>query len=87
MLIDGSSLLAELGVRPEDLARAIRADIREKTGCCASVGMGTSCLKKAIFTLRALELGVTDLLLRVQHPAGSAGHPEGQARRVLLPKI
>ncbi len=40
MLIDGSTLLAELGISPEDLAKAIRADIKEKTGCCASVGMG-----------------------------------------------
>lgn len=40
MLIDGSALLAELAISPEDLARAIRADIKEKTGCCASVGMG-----------------------------------------------
>lgn len=40
VLIDGSALLAELGINPEDLAKAIRADIKEKTGCCASVGMG-----------------------------------------------
>lgn len=46
VLIDGSSLLAELGVCPEDLAKAIRADIKEKTGCCASVGMGRSCVEK-----------------------------------------
>lgn len=85
VLIDGSSLLAELGVRPEDLARAIRADIKEKTGCCASVGMGRSRVEKYIITLCALEL--TDSLLRVQHPVGSVGHAEGQARWVLLPKI
>lgn len=40
MLIDGSALLDELGINPEDLGKAIRADIWEKTGCCASVGMG-----------------------------------------------
>lgn len=40
VLIDSSALLAELGVSPEDLAKAIRADIKEKTKCCASVGMG-----------------------------------------------
>lgn len=40
VLIDGSALLAELGINPEDLGTAIRADIEEKTGCCASVGMG-----------------------------------------------
>lgn len=40
--MDASSLLAEVGVSPEDLAKAIRADIEEKTRCCASVGMGES---------------------------------------------
>lgn len=40
VLIDGSALLAELGISPEDLAKTIRAEIKEKTGCCASVGMG-----------------------------------------------
>lgn len=44
MLIDGSALLAEVGASPEDLAKAIRADIKEKTGCCASVGMGNLCV-------------------------------------------
>lgn len=42
VLIDASALLAELGINPEDLAKAIRADIKEKTSCCASVGMGES---------------------------------------------
>ena len=40
MLIDGSALLTELGINADDLAEAIRADIKEKSGCCASVGMG-----------------------------------------------
>lgn len=40
MLIDGSALLTELRISPEDLAKAIRADIKEKTRCTASVGMG-----------------------------------------------
>lgn len=40
MLIDGSALVAELGISPEDLAKTIRVEIKEKTGCCASVGMG-----------------------------------------------
>lgn len=53
VLIDGSSLLAELGVRPEDLARAIRADIKEKTGCCASVGMGSNILLARLATRKA----------------------------------
>lgn len=45
-LIDGSALLAELGISPDDLAQAIRADIKEKTGCSASVGMGEPCLPR-----------------------------------------
>lgn len=40
VLIDGSALLSELGISPDDLAKAIRTEIKEKTGCSASVGMG-----------------------------------------------
>jgi hypothetical protein len=40
VLIDATTLLLELGIGPEDLAWAIREDIKEKTGCSASVGMG-----------------------------------------------
>lgn len=76
MLIDGSAVLAELGINPEDLAKAIRADIKEKTGCCASVGMG-----ELMFVLyckidqnRVPILQIqTAHLFRVQHPVGSAG--------------
>lgn len=39
-LVDATNLLVELGVTSDDLARAIREDIKEKTGCTASVGMG-----------------------------------------------
>ncbi|XP_068186095.1 DNA repair protein REV1 [Antennarius striatus] len=53
VLIDGSSLLAELGVSPEDLAKAIRVDINEKTGCCASVGMGSNILLARLATRKA----------------------------------
>ncbi|XP_061580132.1 DNA repair protein REV1 [Cololabis saira] len=52
-LLDGSALLNELGVGPEDLARAIRADIQEKTGCCASVGMGSNILLARLATRKA----------------------------------
>lgn len=38
--MDATSLLAELSVSPHDLATAIRADVGERTGCSASVGMG-----------------------------------------------
>ncbi|XP_075962249.1 DNA repair protein REV1 isoform X2 [Anarhichas minor] len=53
VLIDGSALLAELSVNPEDLASAIRADIKEKTGCCASVGMGSNILLARLATRKA----------------------------------
>lgn len=38
--MDATALLAEVGVTPDELASAIRADVMEKTGCSASVGMG-----------------------------------------------
>ncbi|KAM4731152.1 LOW QUALITY PROTEIN: DNA repair protein REV1 [Anableps anableps] len=52
-LIDASSLLAEVGVSPDDLARAIRADIEDKTRCCASVGMGSNILLARLATRKA----------------------------------
>ncbi|XP_028991489.1 DNA repair protein REV1 isoform X2 [Betta splendens] len=53
VLIDGSTLLAELGISPDDLAKTIRAEIKEKTGCCASVGMGSNILLARLATRRA----------------------------------
>ncbi|KAF7665715.1 hypothetical protein LDENG_00134690 [Lucifuga dentata] len=53
VLIDGSALLSELGISPEDLAKAIRADIKEKTGCSASVGMGSNILLARLATRKA----------------------------------
>ncbi|KAM9804879.1 DNA repair protein REV1 [Neosynchiropus ocellatus] len=53
VLIDTTALLGELSVSPEDLARAIRADITEKTGCCASVGMGSNILLARLSTRKA----------------------------------
>ncbi|CAN9497523.1 unnamed protein product [Ophioblennius macclurei] len=53
LLMDGSALLAEVGASPEDLAGAIRADIKEKTGCCASVGMGSNILLARLATRKA----------------------------------
>lgn len=77
MLIDGSALLAELGVSPEDLAKTIRAEIKEKTGCCASVGMG----EFVCLLLENRTTGVCILLIahlfRVQHLVGSAGDSKG----------
>ncbi|KAF3843412.1 hypothetical protein F7725_002261 [Dissostichus mawsoni] len=53
LLIDGSALLAELRIDPQDLARTIRANIKEKTGCCASVGMGSNILLARLATRKA----------------------------------
>ncbi|XP_036964867.1 DNA repair protein REV1 isoform X1 [Acanthopagrus latus] len=53
VLIDASALIGELGVSPADLAGAIRADIKEKTGCCASVGMGSNILLARLATRKA----------------------------------
>lgn len=39
-LLDATSLLSELRITPYELAAAIRADVKERTSCCASVGMG-----------------------------------------------
>ncbi|XP_029558723.1 DNA repair protein REV1 isoform X2 [Salmo trutta] len=52
-LVDGSALLAELGATPEELASAIRTDVRERTGCTASVGMGSNILLARMATRKA----------------------------------
>ncbi|CAB1329005.1 unnamed protein product, partial [Coregonus sp. 'balchen'] len=52
-LVDSSALLAELSVTPDELASAIRADVRERTGCSASVGMGSNILLARMATRKA----------------------------------
>ncbi|XP_060785615.1 DNA repair protein REV1 isoform X2 [Neoarius graeffei] len=52
-LLDATSLLAELGITPDELATAIRADVRERTGCCASIGMGSNILLARMATRKA----------------------------------
>ncbi|XP_071197036.1 DNA repair protein REV1 isoform X2 [Salvelinus alpinus] len=52
-LVDCSALLAELGATPEELASAIRTDVRERTGCTASVGMGSNILLARMATRKA----------------------------------
>ncbi|XP_051997698.1 DNA repair protein REV1-like isoform X1 [Xyrauchen texanus] len=52
-LVDATALLAELGVTPDDLARTIRADVKEKTGCSASVGMGSNIVLARMATRKA----------------------------------
>ncbi|XP_035248430.1 DNA repair protein REV1 [Anguilla anguilla] len=53
VLVDASGLLAELGVAPDELASAIRTDVRERTGCSASVGMGSNILLARMATRKA----------------------------------
>ncbi|CAL8322703.1 unnamed protein product [Merluccius merluccius] len=53
VLIDATALLSELGISPEDLARAIREEIKQKTGCSASVGMGSNILLARLATRKA----------------------------------
>lgn len=53
VLIDATSVIKELDISPHDLASAIRADIEEKTGCCASVGIGSNILLARLATRRA----------------------------------
>uniref|UniRef100_A0AAV2JZ59 DNA repair protein REV1 n=1 Tax=Knipowitschia caucasica TaxID=637954 RepID=A0AAV2JZ59_KNICA len=53
VLIDATSLIKDLEISPHDLASAIRADIEQKTGCCASVGMGSNILLARLATRRA----------------------------------
>ncbi|XP_051566138.1 DNA repair protein REV1-like isoform X1 [Myxocyprinus asiaticus] len=52
-LVDATALLTELRVTPDDLAGAIRADVKEKTGCSASVGMGSNILLARMATRKA----------------------------------
>ncbi|KAJ8410011.1 hypothetical protein AAFF_G00210520, partial [Aldrovandia affinis] len=52
-LMDASSMLAELGVSPDELASAIRTDVKERTGCSASVGMSSNILLARMATRKA----------------------------------
>ncbi|XP_036396412.1 DNA repair protein REV1 [Megalops cyprinoides] len=52
-LLDASGLLGDLGVSPDELASAIRADVKERTGCSASVGMGSNILLAKMATRKA----------------------------------
>ncbi|KAG9339445.1 hypothetical protein JZ751_023582 [Albula glossodonta] len=52
-LMDASGMLAELGVSPDELASAIRADVKERTGCSASIGMASNILLARMATRKA----------------------------------
>ena len=44
MLIDLTSLIADVGVHPLNFAQILRDEIFEKTKCTASAGLGVFCL-------------------------------------------
>ncbi|XP_053311129.1 DNA repair protein REV1 isoform X2 [Spea bombifrons] len=52
-LADITEILAETRLAPDEVATAIRNDIKEKTGCAASIGMGSNILLARIATRRA----------------------------------
>lgn len=52
-LVDITEILAETKLSPDDVASAIRAEIKEKTLCSASVGMGSNILLARMATRKA----------------------------------
>ena len=54
MFVDISRLLDEASATPKELAEFLRAEIRNKTKCNASAGMGMS----SAFTLKSMNLGL-----------------------------
>ncbi|XP_063809444.1 DNA repair protein REV1 isoform X2 [Pseudophryne corroboree] len=52
-LVDIAQVLAETKLAPDEVASAIRAEVKEKTLCSASVGMGSNILLARMATRRA----------------------------------
>nr|XP_056717743.1 DNA repair protein REV1 isoform X2 [Euleptes europaea] len=52
-LLDITEILAETGLSPEEIASAIRAEIKNKTKCAASIGVGSNILLARMATRRA----------------------------------
>ncbi|XP_060682612.1 DNA repair protein REV1 isoform X1 [Hemiscyllium ocellatum] len=52
-LIDVTAICAETGLTPDEVATVIRSEIREKTKCTASVGMGSNILLARMATRKA----------------------------------
>ncbi|CAI9572309.1 unnamed protein product [Staurois parvus] len=52
-LVDITEILAETKLSPDDVASSIRAEIKEKTLCSASVGMGSNILLARMATRKA----------------------------------
>ncbi|XP_069060491.1 DNA repair protein REV1 [Pleurodeles waltl] len=52
-LVDITEILAETRLTPDDIASAIRAEIKDKTKCAASVGLGSNILLARMATRKA----------------------------------
>ncbi|XP_069747115.1 DNA repair protein REV1 isoform X2 [Narcine bancroftii] len=52
-LVDISAICAETGLTPDEIATIIRSEIKEKTHCTASVGMGSNILLARMATRKA----------------------------------
>ena len=61
MLVDLSDVLQSCGIRPEDFAQVLRDEIRNKTDCNASVGIGSSILLSRSATRKAKPDGIYHL--------------------------
>lgn len=62
MLVDLSDLIQDRGINPEEFAEILRQEMREKTDCNASVGLGSSILLARMATKKAKPNGVFHLL-------------------------
>ena len=61
MLVDLSDVLQSCSIRPEDFAQVLRDEIRNKTDCNASVGIGSSILLARSATRKAKPDGIYHL--------------------------
>ena len=61
MLVDLSDVIQSCQVRPEDFAQVLRVEIRSKTDCNASVGLGSSILLARVATKKAKPDGIYHL--------------------------
>ena len=61
MLVDLSDVLQSCGIRPEDFAQVLRDEIRNKTDCNASVGLGSNILLARSATRKAKPDGIYHL--------------------------
>ncbi|MGH0166337.1 UNVERIFIED_CONTAM: hypothetical protein FKN15_065572 [Acipenser sinensis] len=52
-LVDVTDIMTELGVSADCIASALRAEIKDKTKCCASIGMGSNILLARMATRKA----------------------------------